>query len=94
MSYSISAKRATKAELETAIKAELSRIPETQPVHTSDIDQAFAAAKSLIALVSDDPERDLYCSVCGSIWANDSGVQQVSVSANVNYVSREPPPTV
>jgi len=89
MSYSIGAKCATKAELVAAIRDELTVIPNNQPVHLKDIDQAFEAAKSLIDLMSDDPDRDLYCSVAGSIWDKDGRVEQVSVNVNVNYQPRD-----
>lgn len=89
MSYSIGAIRATKADLEIAISAELSKVPEMQPVHVVDIDQAFNAAKSLIDLMQDDSERDLYCAISGSIWKKETGVENVSLSININYQARK-----
>jgi len=89
MSYSIGATRATKAELETAIRDELSKVPVSQPVHEADIGQAFNAAKSLIDLMHDDPARDLYCSVSGSIWKNDAVVEQVSLNISISRQARK-----
>lgn len=88
MSYSLSAQCATKVELETAIRDKLSEVPRTQPVHEADIDQAFNAAKSLMDLMQDDPARDLYCSVAGSLWKTDVGVQSVSLNVSLSYVER------
>ena len=89
MSYSINATKATKAELEIAIRDALSEVPKTQPVHEADIDQAFNAAKSLIDLMQDGPARDLYCSVSGSIWKTDTGIQSVGVNVSVNLTDRK-----
>lgn len=88
MSYSLSAQRATKDELEIAVRDELSKVPVSQPVHEADIDQAFNAAKSLIDLMQDDPARDLYCAVSGSIWKTDAGVQNVSLNISISYTER------
>lgn len=89
MSYSIGATKATKAELEIAIRDALSEVPKTQSVHEADIDQAFNAAKSLIDLMQDDPVRDLYCSISGSIWKTDTSIQNVSFNIGVNYQVRK-----
>lgn len=91
MSYSIGAKSATKDVLKKAISDELSNVPAQQPVHKADIDQAFNAAASLIDLMKDDPDRDIRCSVSGSIWSKEDAVQQVSLNVQVNYVDREKP---
>lgn len=88
MSYSIGATRATKQELETEIVAELQKIPINQPAHELDIKQAVNAAKSLIDLMQNDPSRDLRCSVAGSIWTKETGVEQVNLNINLNYQGR------
>lgn len=88
MSYSIGAKRATKDELEIAIRDELSKVPQSQPVHEADIDQAFNAMKSLLDLTFDDPARDLSCSVSGSISKTDAGVESISVAVNISHQNR------
>lgn len=88
MSYSISATRPNKAELEVAIRDELAKVPESQPVHKADIDQAFNAAKSLIDLMADDPSRDVNAGVSGSIWTTDAGAQNVSLNITVGFVAR------
>jgi len=85
MSFSIDAQRATKSELSDAIAAELARVPDQQPVHKADIDQAIAASSSLIALMTDDPERDLYCYVSGYIYQKETGIEQLSLNVSLNY---------
>jgi hypothetical protein len=90
MSYSLSATRGTKGELEIAIRDELAKVPVSQPVHEADIDQAFNAAKSLLDLMHDDPARDLYCSVSGSIWKTDAGVENISLNISVSFQVRKP----
>ena len=89
VTYSISASRATKGELEIAIRDELAKVPQSQPVHKADIDQAFDAAKSLVDLMRDDPARDLYASVSGSIWKTEAGIEQLSLSINLSYSKRQ-----
>jgi hypothetical protein len=89
MSYSIGAKSATKEALKTAITDELAKVPASQPVHETDINQAINAAVSLIDLMKDDPARDIRCSVSGSIWQKDDAIQQVSLNVQVNLVDRE-----
>ena len=89
MSYSIGATSATKAELELAIRDKLAEIPVAQPVHKDDINQAFNAAKSLLDLMQDDPARDLYCFVSGSIWKKETGVENISLSVSINHVDRK-----
>jgi hypothetical protein len=88
MSYSFSKKAATKGELEIFVRDELAKIPVAQPVHKVDINEAFNAAKSLIDLMSESPTRDIVCSVSGSIWKNDDGVQNVSVNITVGMTDR------
>lgn len=89
MSYSISATRATRADLEAAIAEELAKVPVAQPVHEADINQAISAAKSLIDLMRNDPARDLYCSVSGSVWKKEEGVEQVSLNVSLNFTARK-----
>lgn len=89
MSYSFRAKAASKDLLEIAVRDKLSEVPKTQPVHEADIDQAFNAAKSLIDLVQDDPDRDVVCDVAGSIYKTEAGVQNVSVNVSVSFAARE-----
>jgi hypothetical protein len=88
MSYTISAKRPTKDELELAIRDELAGVPKTQSVHEADIDQAFNAMKSLLDLMEDDPERDLYCAVSCSILKNEAGVQNIGLNVSISFTDR------
>lgn len=89
MSYSISATRATKTELQEAINDELRKVLDTQPVHAVDIIHAADAAGTFIDLVQDDPARDLYCSISGSIWTKDGYIESVGVSVNVTRADRK-----
>ena len=88
MSYSISARAATKDEVMKAISAELNKVVEHQPVHQKDIAQHLAAAELIIGLMNDDPARDIYASMSGSIWVTEKGVQNASVSVNFSYLER------
>lgn len=90
MSYSLNATHATKAEMEIAIRDKLAEVLVSQPVHAADVDQAFNAVKSLLDLTFDDPARDIYCSVSGSIWKKDEGIEQISLSVNISHVDHKP----
>ena len=88
MSYSFNVKAPTKAEAEIKVRDELAKVCETQPVHTTDCDQAFEAASAFLKLLPDDSSRDVYVSVRGSIWKTDDGVQQASVNVSVSFTTR------
>ena len=89
MSYSVGATRATKAEVLVTLAEELSKVPVAQLVHQADAAHAFFAAKSLLDLMADDPARDIYCSVSGSIWKTDAGVQNISLSIRIRHEDRK-----
>lgn len=90
MSYSVSAIGATREKVKTDIRSALDKVPEHQPVHVADIDQAYATAVLLVDLMHDDPERDLYCSVSGSIWKTETGVENISLNVSFSYTARKP----
>ncbi len=89
MSYSFNVTCATKAEIGAAVSAELNKVVEQQPVHKTDAAQALNATASLLDLTFDDPARDLACSVSGSIWVAEAGVEQVSLSINISHLARK-----
>lgn len=91
MSYSIRVKNAEKSMLAVLVRDQLAEVLKTQPLHEKDVDQAFDAAQSLLDLMTDDPERDMVCSVSGSIWQTDAGVQSVSLNISVGYEKKKEP---
>lgn len=88
MCYSFSVKATTKAELGTKIQEELARVVAAQPIHAADTGQALTAAWSIFSLLPDDPRRDITASVSGSIWKNEIGFQNVSLSLNFGFADR------
>lgn len=91
MSYSFSVQAPTKAEAEIKIRDELVKVCESQPVHTVDCDQAFEAAAAFLKLLADDPTRDVYVSVSGSIWKSEAGVQSAGVNVSALLQQRKEP---
>lgn len=87
MSYSFSAKAATKALVLVAIAAKLDEVVVAQPVHAVDRDQALASAKEMLSVVEDDPAREISVSVHGSVWKSEAGVQSVSLGVSVSFAA-------
>lgn len=88
MSYSFSAKAATKAELKSMVAEQFAAVVVAQPVHAADQPQALAAANAFIDLLAEDAERDVGVSVSGSLWSTDAGMQSTGVSINAGLQPR------
>ena len=71
MSYSFSIRPANKAELKSAISAELDKVVLQQPIHEIDRDTHEEAAGAMVDLVRDPYENeDMTASVAGSCWGD------------------------
>ena len=88
MSYSFNATSSDKDSLAVAVRDKLAEVIQSQPLHEADADQAFEAANSLIKLLSEDAARELYCSMSGSIWKNEAGVQSLGLNISVGFKDR------
>jgi len=88
MSYSFSVQAPTKAEAEIKVRDKLVEVRTAQPAHELDCDQAFDAAAAFIKLMPDDPARDVWVSVNGSIWQVVGGAEQVTISVSVHMATR------
>jgi hypothetical protein len=88
MSYSFSAKGASKAALQAAVAAELAKVVEAQPVHAADRLQAAGAVATFVDLLQNDATRDYAANVSGSVSSTDEGLQHAGISINVSLVSR------
>jgi hypothetical protein len=86
MSYSFSARGATKAEVIGKVSAELDKVVASQPIHSADRAQAQAAAEAFVAIIpANDEGKDFYVSVSGSVgWRGNLGVDSIITSASVN----------
>lgn len=90
MSYSISAKAATKAEAVAAIKTKLDEVVAQQPVHAQDRALAASAAEAFANVLPDDDKADVSLNVSGSIYVTEGGIRQVSCNVSASLVQKEP----
>jgi hypothetical protein len=88
MSYSFSARGATKEEASTNVAAELATVVNGQPVHAADQEAAQAAADAFIDLLRDDDTQDIAVSVSGSASSTDAGLTLVNVSVTASLVPK------
>jgi hypothetical protein len=86
MSYSFSARGATKAEVIKKVDAELNKVVASQPVHSADHAQAKAAAEAFLGVLPDpNAKQEFDVAVSGSVgWSGVLGEDQVLTSAGVN----------
>ena len=87
MSYSFGVRGATKAEVIANVSAELDKVIASQPIHSLDRAQAQAAAEAFVNVIPDNPDKDFYVSVSGSLgWDGILGesVPVIVTSASVN----------
>jgi hypothetical protein len=91
MSYSFNVRAATKAEAKLKVAAELDKVVQQQPVHTTDRDQAMTVATAFVDMLADAGEnQDIVVSVNGWLsWSGETPVGTgfsgscVGVSASV-----------
>lgn len=88
MSYSFSVTAETKEEALTAVRDKLVGVVEQQALHKIDCDQVFNAVESLVVLLAEPGERNVHCSVSGSIWKSDAGVQSLSLNISISFTER------
>lgn len=86
MSYSFSAKAATKAEAKVLIAEKLAEVSVNQPNHERDIVQAQVAADMFVDLLATDPTKVVFVNVSGSLgWDYAGAVDPVKItSSNVS----------
>lgn len=97
MSYSFRVRGSTKDEVSRAVKAELVKVVEAQPVHEADKMQALSNAVSCIELlgidnskVTEDKVRDILIDVSGSIATGQDGkICAAAINANAWLVNKE-----
>jgi hypothetical protein len=85
VSYSFSLKAASKELAAIMVRDQLVQVCQHQPVHTKDCDQAQAAAEAMIAILPDDPAKDVGVSVSGWLsWEGADKASRTFTGANVN----------
>jgi hypothetical protein len=87
MSYSFSARGATKQEAKDAAAAEFDKVVASQPIHAVDRAPALAAVGAFVDMLADSPKA-IYVSVSGSLgWqGEDQKIIRASVSAHAGHV--------
>jgi hypothetical protein len=88
MSYSFQVRAALKAEALAKVAEELAKVVEGQPVHAADAPAAQVAAEAFVGLIVDDETKDVQVSVSGSLWLNETGLQEASVQVSAQNVER------
>lgn len=88
MSYSFNVKGASKSEAIDMVRAKMRDIAVQQPVHNKDQLHVVATAKTFIDMLEDDEAKDVQVSVNGSIYVQESGVQDIAVSVSAHLVQR------
>lgn len=90
MSYSFSARGATKAEVMEKVVAELDKVVAAQPIHAADRSPAQAAVNAFIDLLPVDAEKDFSVSVSGSLgWRGGQILTDAGVSVQASLVVKE-----
>lgn len=92
MSYSISAKAATKSLLLAALASKMAEVVASQPVHAADQAQALSAAESFVSLMPETPPdgKAFTASMNGSITTTDDQPISVSVGFNAYFTDADP----
>lgn len=85
MSYSFNVRARSKTEVMAKVSGELEKMVLAQPIHSADRELAEMTASSFVNLLPNDPNHDTVVSVSGSIWKNEDGIRQASVSVNVHF---------
>ena len=82
MSYSFRVIAQNKQDAKDQIFTKLSEICETQPSHKVDSEKTFAAVSAFIDTLSDDQNKNVSCSVSGSVvWVGNWSEEAVYTSS-------------
>jgi hypothetical protein len=89
MSYSFSARGATKAEVMKQITTELDKVVAAQPIHAADRAQAQSVADAFLAIIPAIADKDFYVSVSGSVgWGGDKAITSASVNVSASTIAK------
>lgn len=88
MSYSFSARAASKGEVMAAVAHQLDNVVASQPVHEKDRAAAHANIDAALALLNEDESRDIVVNAHGSIVTLGDDVRGVSIGVNVSLMDR------
>ena len=90
MSYSFSARGATRAEIGEKVCTELDKVVASQPIHAADSGAALNAAISFINLLTKTTDKqDYYVSVSGSVgWTDGNVITSASVNVGASLIAK------
>lgn len=88
MSYSFSAKGATKEDVLKSVATQLDAVVEAQPIHKVDREQAYNAVEWFLALVPEAADKDFSVSVNGSIGSLDDVITGAGVGVSVSLIAK------
>ena len=90
MSYSFSARGATRADVLKNIAVEFDKVVASQPVHAEDRKQAEGAAAAFLGVILGSDDKDFYVSVSGSLsWDADQRLTSASVNVSASLIAKE-----
>lgn len=84
MSYSFQVIAANKQEAKNAVFTKLTEVVAGQPDHAADSEQAYTAACAFIDVVDDNPDKDVFCNVSGSLSWGGTVAAHVYTNAGIN----------
>jgi len=91
MSYSLSARAATKAQVMEKVSAELEKVVAQQPIHSVDRWKAYETAAEFLAMLPNEAgEKEFYVSVSGSLgWIEGDIVTSSRFNVQASLVAKE-----
>jgi hypothetical protein len=95
MSYSFTVCGPTKADVLAKIDAELTKVEASQPMHSNDRQQAYAAAEAFLEIVPPSDGREYQVSIHGSIGWTQHGegdpniINGAGVGVSVSLVAKD-----
>ena len=90
MSYSFSVCGKNKEEVLNQVRAKMAEVVVGQPIHEKDQAAAVTTAQTFIDMLADDPIRDVYASISGSLsWQGENNFTGASVNVSASLVVRK-----
>lgn len=93
MSYSFSARGATREEVLKSVADQLKDVATAQPMHLKDCDQAYNAVEWFLHIVPEAADKDYSVSVNGSIgWTGEDDAKIITgagVGVSVSLVPKD-----
>lgn len=90
MSYSFTARGATKEDVLKHVTEQFDQIIVAQPKHAADREQAYNAAEWFLSIMPEAADQDYSLSLNGSLgWNDDGTITGAAVGVSVRLVPKE-----